>query len=54
MADHGKKLEMVPRSSVRVGPIVGAGGFGTVLRGSHNDWGEVAIKKLTADFMDDR
>ena len=34
--------------------IVGVGGFGTVYKAYHDDWGRVAYKKIKGEYTDDR
>ena len=45
-ADPGVVLTLVDSKDIKFGKVLGTGGFGTVFKATHVNWGNVAVKQL--------
>ena len=43
----GVGLTLIDGKDIKLGKILGHGGFGTVYRATHVNWGRVAVKRLS-------
>ena len=45
-ASQGVNLTLIDSKDIKLGKVLGTGGFGTVYRATHVNWGRVAVKQM--------